>query len=79
LNESAINWMHQRCAASTRAGSAAERAFLTPDELLAFGRDVLARLDADGPEPAENDARAKEPSTLRRAEDRVEIPWLPGR
>ncbi len=46
---------------------------LTPDELLAFGREVLARLDTDGPEPAENDAAAKETLTLRRAEGGVKF------
>ncbi len=46
---------------------------LSPDELLAFGREVLARLDTDGPEPAENDAAAKETLTLRRAEGGVKF------
>ncbi len=46
---------------------------LSPDELLAFGREVLARLDTDGPEPAENDAAAKETLSLRRAEGGVKF------
>ncbi|MEU4391697.1 DUF222 domain-containing protein [Kribbella sp. NPDC023855] len=46
---------------------------LTPDDLLAFGREVLARLDTDGPEPAENDAHTRETLTLRRAEGGVKF------
>ncbi|MEU4395718.1 DUF222 domain-containing protein [Kribbella sp. NPDC023855] len=46
---------------------------LTPDDLLDFGREVLARLDTDGPEPAEHDAAAKETLTLRRADGGVKF------
>ena len=46
---------------------------LTPDGLLDFGREVLARLDTDGPEPAEHDAAAKESLTLRRADGGVKF------
>ena len=46
---------------------------LTPDGLLDFGREVLARLDTDGPEPAEHDAAAKETLTLRRADGGVKF------
>jgi hypothetical protein len=46
---------------------------LTPDDLLRLGEEVLARLDTDGPEPAEDDACAKESLTLRRAEGGVKF------
>ncbi|WP_433012015.1 DUF222 domain-containing protein [Kribbella sp. CA-294648] len=46
---------------------------LTPDGLLGFGREVLARLDTDGPEPAEHDAAAKETLTLHRADGGVKF------
>jgi hypothetical protein len=46
---------------------------LTPDDLLDFGREVLARLDTDGPEPAEDDAHAKESLTLCRADGGVKF------
>lgn len=46
---------------------------LCPDELLAFGRKVLALLDTDGPEPAEDQARAKETLSLRRADGGVKF------
>ncbi|MEU4389604.1 DUF222 domain-containing protein [Kribbella sp. NPDC023855] len=46
---------------------------LTPDDLRGFGREVLARLDTDGPEPAENDAHARETLTLRRADGGVKF------
>ncbi|MEU4390476.1 DUF222 domain-containing protein [Kribbella sp. NPDC023855] len=46
---------------------------LTPDDLLDFGREVLARLDTDGPEPAEHDAHARETLTLRRADGGVKF------
>ncbi|TDC23724.1 HNH endonuclease signature motif containing protein [Kribbella albertanoniae] len=36
-----------------------------PRELAKFGQDVLARLDTDGPEPAEDEAAAKEYLRLR--------------
>jgi uncharacterized protein DUF222 len=38
---------------------------LTPDELRDFGRQVLDRLDTDGPEPAEETAAQKENLWLR--------------
>ncbi|WP_433006912.1 DUF222 domain-containing protein [Kribbella sp. CA-294648] len=46
---------------------------LTPDGLLGFGREVLARLDTDGPEPAEHDAAARESLTLHRADGGVKF------
>ncbi|WP_026162895.1 HNH endonuclease signature motif containing protein, partial [Kribbella catacumbae] len=46
---------------------------LSPDGLLDFGREVLNRLDTDGPEPAEDDAHANESLSLRRADGGVKI------
>ncbi|WP_405064297.1 HNH endonuclease [Kribbella sp. NBC_01505] len=48
-------------------------------ELARFGRDVLARLDTDGPEPAEDEAHAKRSLRLRDVEGGVKISgFLPG-
>ncbi|WP_344164462.1 HNH endonuclease signature motif containing protein [Kribbella yunnanensis] len=44
-----------------------------PRELTRFGHKVLSTLDTDGPEPAEDQARAKEFVRLRRTEDGVKI------
>ncbi|MFB6723866.1 DUF222 domain-containing protein [Kribbella sp. NPDC056345] len=44
-----------------------------PRELTKFGQDVLARLDTDGPEPAEDDAVAKEFLRLRQTEGGVKF------
>ncbi|WP_405057228.1 HNH endonuclease [Kribbella sp. NBC_01505] len=50
-----------------------------PRELAKFGRDVLARLDTDGPEPAEDEAQAKRSLRLRDVEGGVKISgFLPG-
>ncbi|WP_026163024.1 DUF222 domain-containing protein [Kribbella catacumbae] len=46
---------------------------LSPDGLVEFGREVLNRLDTDGPEPAEDDAHANETLSLRRADGGVRI------
>ncbi|WP_344146921.1 HNH endonuclease signature motif containing protein [Kribbella yunnanensis] len=44
-----------------------------PRELTRFGHKVLSTLDTDGPEPAEDQARAKEYLRLRPTEDGVKI------
>ncbi len=44
-----------------------------PRELAKFGQDVLARLDTDGPEPAEDEAAAKEYLRLRQTEGGVKF------
>ncbi|TDC14230.1 HNH endonuclease, partial [Kribbella albertanoniae] len=45
----------------------------SPRELAKFGQDVLARLDTDGPEPAEDEAVAKEYLRLRPTEGGVKF------
>ncbi|WP_405063391.1 HNH endonuclease [Kribbella sp. NBC_01505] len=48
-------------------------------ELAKFGRDVLARLDTDGPEPAEDQAQTQRSLRLRDVEGGVKITgFLPG-
>ncbi|WP_405059379.1 HNH endonuclease [Kribbella sp. NBC_01505] len=48
-------------------------------ELTKFGRDVLARLDTDGPEPAEDEAHKQRSLRLRDVEGGVKITgFLPG-
>ncbi|WP_405059261.1 HNH endonuclease [Kribbella sp. NBC_01505] len=48
-------------------------------ELIKFGRDVLARLDTDGPEPAEDEAHKQRSLRLRDVEGGVKITgFLPG-
>ncbi|WP_405060140.1 HNH endonuclease [Kribbella sp. NBC_01505] len=48
-------------------------------ELAKFGRDVLARLDTDGPEPAEDEAHKQRSLRLRDVEGGVKITgFLPG-
>ncbi|WP_405059533.1 HNH endonuclease [Kribbella sp. NBC_01505] len=48
-------------------------------ELTKFGRDVLARLDTDGPEPAEDEAHKERSLRLRDVEGGVKITgFLPG-
>ncbi len=50
-----------------------------PLELAKFGRDVLARLDTDGAEPAENEAHAKRSLRLREVDGGVKFNgFLPG-
>jgi hypothetical protein len=50
-----------------------------PRELAAVGRDVLARLDTDGAEPAEDDAHAKRSLRLRQVDGGVKFSgFLPG-
>ncbi len=44
-----------------------------PRQLTKFGQDVLARLDTDGPEPAEDEAAAKEFLRLRQTEGGVKF------
>ncbi|MET7281960.1 DUF222 domain-containing protein [Kribbella sp. NPDC005582] len=44
-----------------------------PRELARFGHKVLATLDTDGPEPAEDEARAKESLRLRRSDGGVKF------
>ncbi len=44
-----------------------------PRELTRFGHKVLATLDTDGPEPAEDEARAKESLRLRRSDGGVKF------
>ncbi|GAB3954723.1 hypothetical protein GCM10029976_097630 [Kribbella albertanoniae] len=44
-----------------------------PRELAKFGQDVLARLDTDGPEPAEDEAVAKEYLRLRQTDGGVKF------
>ncbi|WP_405059235.1 HNH endonuclease [Kribbella sp. NBC_01505] len=48
-------------------------------ELIKFGRDVLARLDTDGPEPAEDEAHKQRSLRLRDVDGGVKITgFLPG-
>jgi hypothetical protein len=50
-----------------------------PRELATFGREVLARLDTDGAEPAEDDAHAKRSLRLREVDGGVKFNgFLPG-
>ncbi|GAB3931063.1 hypothetical protein GCM10029976_034190 [Kribbella albertanoniae] len=44
-----------------------------PRELAKFGQDVLARLDTDGPEPAEDEAASKEFLRLRQTDGGVKF------
>ncbi|MEV6412776.1 DUF222 domain-containing protein [Kribbella sp. NPDC051718] len=47
--------------------------YLTPSGLRDFGRQVLDRLDTDGPEPAEDEAYQNEKLWIRRADDGVKF------
>ncbi|WP_020390555.1 DUF222 domain-containing protein [Kribbella catacumbae] len=46
---------------------------LAPGDLTILGKQILARLDTDGPEPAENDAAERERLRLRRVDNGVQF------